>query len=216
MLSALLVEKIVLPPLNCFCDFVTDQLAVPLSAFFWVPRSVPSLSLFTFMPWRRKWQPTPAFLPGASQGRGSLVGCYLWGHTASGATEATRQQQRQVCPIALCVQPWASDLWASTAESLLLSPRNEFRVCTVSPSTLSCFLKVGSASSLFHINFRIISFILNFFFLRIFIGLELNLYTHLKKIDFFQSMEHIFKFLIFLYFVVFNIRFWMCFVKIYT
>ena len=28
--------------------------------------------------WRRKWQPTPVFLPGESQGRGSLVGCHLW------------------------------------------------------------------------------------------------------------------------------------------
>ena len=37
------------------------------------------LSLFTFMHWRRKWQPTPVFLPGESQGRGSLVGCHLWG-----------------------------------------------------------------------------------------------------------------------------------------
>ena len=40
-----------------------------------------SLSLFTFMHWRRKWQPTPVFLPGESQGRGSLVGCCLWGCT---------------------------------------------------------------------------------------------------------------------------------------
>ena len=39
-----------------------------------------SLSLFTFMHWRRRWQPTPVFLPGESQGRGSLVGCRLWGH----------------------------------------------------------------------------------------------------------------------------------------
>ena len=31
--------------------------------------------------WRRKWQPTPVFLPGESQGRGSLVGCHLWGRT---------------------------------------------------------------------------------------------------------------------------------------
>ena len=31
-----------------------------------------SLSLFTFMHWRKKWQPTPVFLPGESQGRGSL------------------------------------------------------------------------------------------------------------------------------------------------
>ena len=39
-----------------------------------------SLLLSTFMHWRRKWQPTPVFLPGESQGRESLVGCHLWGH----------------------------------------------------------------------------------------------------------------------------------------
>ena len=39
---------------------------------------VTSLSLFTFIHWRRKWQPTPVFLPGESQGRGSLVSCHLW------------------------------------------------------------------------------------------------------------------------------------------
>ena len=39
---------------------------------------VTSLSLFTFLHWRRKWQPTPVFLPGESQGWGSLVGCRLW------------------------------------------------------------------------------------------------------------------------------------------
>ena len=38
-----------------------------------------SLSLFTFMHWRRKWQPTPVFLPGESQGQRSLVGYDLWG-----------------------------------------------------------------------------------------------------------------------------------------
>ena len=48
-----------------------------------------SLSLSTFMHWRRKWQPTPVFLPGESQGRGSLVGCLLWGRTESDTTEAT-------------------------------------------------------------------------------------------------------------------------------
>ena len=46
-----------------------------------------SLSLVTFMHWRRKWQPTPVFLPGESQGRGSLVGCRLWGRTESDTTE---------------------------------------------------------------------------------------------------------------------------------
>ena len=48
-----------------------------------------SLSLFTFTHWRRKWQPTPVFLPGESQGRGSLVGCHLWGPTELDTTEAT-------------------------------------------------------------------------------------------------------------------------------
>ena len=40
---------------SCLCDWAT------------------SLSPFTFMHWRRKWQPTPVVLPGESQGRGSLV-----------------------------------------------------------------------------------------------------------------------------------------------
>ena len=48
-----------------------------------------SLSLFTFIYWRMKWQPTPVFLPGESQGQGSLVGCCLWGRTESDTTEAT-------------------------------------------------------------------------------------------------------------------------------
>ena len=51
--------------------------------------SATSLSLFTFLHWRRKWQPTPVFLPGEPQGRGSLVGCHLWGHTELDTTEAT-------------------------------------------------------------------------------------------------------------------------------
>ena len=44
---------------------------------------------FTFMHWRRKWQPTPVFLPGESQGRGSLVGCRPLVLTESDMTEAT-------------------------------------------------------------------------------------------------------------------------------
>ena len=52
-----------------------------------------SLSLSTCMHWRRKWHPTPVFLPGESQGRGSPVGCRLWGLTESDTTEAWQQQQ---------------------------------------------------------------------------------------------------------------------------
>ena len=56
-----------------------------------VAESWTRLSDFTFTHWRRKWQPTPVFLPGESQGRGSLVGCRLWGRTESDTTEVTQQ-----------------------------------------------------------------------------------------------------------------------------
>ena len=58
--------------------------------------------------WRRKWQLTPVFLPGESQGQGSLVGCHLWGRTESDTTEATQQQQQQdlvwtyCCGLGMC------------------------------------------------------------------------------------------------------------------
>ena len=63
-----------------------------------------SLSLSTLLPWRRKWQPTPVFLPGESQGRKSLVGCRLWGRTestrlkwlsSSSSSRATREVPKQ-------------------------------------------------------------------------------------------------------------------------
>ena len=53
-----------------------------------------SLSLFTFIHWRRKWQSTPVFLPGESQGQGSLMGCRLCSRTELDMTEATLQQQQ--------------------------------------------------------------------------------------------------------------------------
>ena len=51
---------------------------------------VTSLSLFTFMHWRRKWQLTPVVLPAESQGRGNLVVCCLWDRTESDMTKATK------------------------------------------------------------------------------------------------------------------------------
>ena len=60
-----------------------------LAAVHGVAKSQTRLSDFTFTLWRRKWQPTPMFLPGESRGQGSLVGCRLWGRTESDMTEAT-------------------------------------------------------------------------------------------------------------------------------
>ena len=39
------------------------------------------------IPWRKKWQPTPAFLPGESHGQRSLVGYSPWGHKELDTTE---------------------------------------------------------------------------------------------------------------------------------
>ena len=64
------------------------QAAVHGVAKSWIPLSD---FTFTFMHWRRKWQPTPVFLPGESKGRGSLVGCRLWGRTELDTTEVTQQ-----------------------------------------------------------------------------------------------------------------------------
>ena len=70
--------------------------------------------------WRRKWQPTPAFLPGESQGQGSLVGSRLWGRTESETTEVTlaaaaaithyRRRQWHLTPVLL---PGKSHGWRS-------------------------------------------------------------------------------------------------------
>ena len=65
-----------------------------------------SLSLFSFTHWRRKWQPTPVFLPGESQGRGSLVGCPLGDRTESDTTEATQQQQQHLVGISSISITW--------------------------------------------------------------------------------------------------------------
>ena len=48
---------------------------------------------FILYHWRRKWQPTPVFLPGESHGQGSLAGCGPWGHRESDTTEVTEQEQ---------------------------------------------------------------------------------------------------------------------------
>ena len=47
-----------------------------------------SLSLFTLLHWRRKWQPTPVFLPGESQGWGA------WWAAIYGVAQSQTQLQQ--------------------------------------------------------------------------------------------------------------------------
>ena len=70
------------------------------------------------MHWRRKWQPTPVFLPGESQGRGSLVGYHLWGRTESDTTEATQKQQLS-CSSLLLPGLELQTIWNTAARAFL-------------------------------------------------------------------------------------------------
>ena len=73
-----------------------------------------SLSLFTFMHWRRKRQPTPVFLPGESQGRGILVGCRFWGRTESDTTEVTQHHSLKL-PLFSHLKKHTSIIWRRKA-----------------------------------------------------------------------------------------------------
>ena len=104
-----------------------------------------SLSIFTFIHWRRKWQPTPVFLPGESQGRGSLVSCRLWGHTESNTTEATEHgwsstmTARLQPHVALAPTPGAPPL----IRSFVLQPEGLIR-----PKAATRDHRLGSAAQL--------------------------------------------------------------------
>ena len=87
-----------------------------------------SLSLFTFMHWRRKWQPTPVFLPGESQGRESLMGCHLQGCTESDMTEATQQQQLEGINSRLSeAEEWVDELEDRIAEIETAEEKNKVK-----------------------------------------------------------------------------------------
>ena len=80
-----------------------------------------SLSLFTCMHWRRKWQPTPVFLPGESQGRGSLVGCRLWGHAESDTTKRLSSSNRILWCMLLCADLPPDLVWLQKFSFIVFS-----------------------------------------------------------------------------------------------
>ena len=99
-----------------------------------------SLSLFTFMHWRRKWQPTPVFFPGESQGWGSLVGCHLWGRRESNTTEATQRQQQQQGP-----EVWAWLYWVICVRACMLSHCSRVPQCNTVDCSPQSPLSMGFA-----------------------------------------------------------------------
>ena len=103
-----------------------------------------SLSLFTLMHWRRKWQPTPVFLPGESQGRGSLTDCRLWGRTESDTTEVT-QQHVWMWELDY-IESWAPKnwcFWTVVLEKTLESPLDCKEIQPVHPKGNQSWLFIG-------------------------------------------------------------------------
>ena len=81
-----------------------------------------SLSLFTFMHWRRKWQPTPVFLPGESQGQepGGLpsMGSHRVGHNWRdlAAAAAVSEEWWMVLPASRTCHPFIIPCWMGLCE----------------------------------------------------------------------------------------------------
>ena len=64
-----------------------------------------SLSLFTFVHWRRKWQPTPVFLPGESHGQRSLAGYSPQRHKS--------QTRLSTIFLSFFLKVWSEDSWGT-------------------------------------------------------------------------------------------------------
>ena len=60
------------------------------------------------IPWRRKWQPAPIFLPGKSQGQRSLVDYSLWGHKELGTTERLKNNSNK--HLIKCFKKWLPEM----------------------------------------------------------------------------------------------------------
>ena len=66
------------------CIYITGESLQSMYMFYYLDKTN-----YIMHTWRRKWQPTPVFLPGESQGQRSLVGWGLWGCTESDTTKGT-------------------------------------------------------------------------------------------------------------------------------
>ena len=118
---------------------------------------------FNFHALEKEMIPTPVFLPGESQGRGSLVGCRLWGLTESNTTELTWQQQQQsMCFLSLKreIREWKFLIF-KLATSLVrpyFVSYSTFILLEMSFTDLSCcsFKGLGKHSSLLNVSFPVL------------------------------------------------------------
>ena len=87
--SVPVLDRAAFIPGHGFCKQIwLESFGAQAEQLYYIPQVI-NIWGATSLPRRRRWQPTPVFLPGESQGRWSLVGCRLWGCTESDKTEAT-------------------------------------------------------------------------------------------------------------------------------
>ena len=74
---------------NTYLFFLASQVALGIKNLHANAGDMGSNPWVGRTPWRRKWQPSPVFLPGESQGHRSLTGYVPMGHKESDMTKAT-------------------------------------------------------------------------------------------------------------------------------
>ena len=97
------------------------------------------------IPWRRKWQPTPVFLPVKSHGQRNLVGSSPWGHKESDITYQLNKSNKTVQqrglfsflhPTSICWGPiWIQTFWGNSA-----SPQADLQMLENTVSASPCSL----------------------------------------------------------------------------
>ena len=100
MVSGPIIQKTKIMVSGPITSWQTDgeTMETVMTLFSWAPKLLWTVTEATklkdtcSLEGRRKWQPTPVFVPGESQGQRSLLGCHLWGCTESDTTEVTWQQ----------------------------------------------------------------------------------------------------------------------------
>ena len=107
-----------------------------------------SFSLFTFMHRRRKWQPTPVFLPREPQILRGLVGCHLWRGTGSASTEPLSSCSSIISPIKNLPKPNGTHYFLLQRRKVK-SENEVTQLCLTPSDPMDCSLPGSSVHEIF-------------------------------------------------------------------